>query len=204
MVGRPIDQVFPKRDVPIGDVVLTVEGLSNATEFADISFELRKGEILGFYGLVGAGRIGGDAGPVRHDADRRAGRVTLEGQAARASARPADAIAAGISYVPEDRQDAGRDPVARHPGERDARQSLAKHVRGLSPVARRRSGSTTRGARAAARRSRRPTGTQRLAELSGGNQQKVVIAKWLATRPKVIDSRRADQGHRRRLEGGRA
>ena len=56
MVGRPIDQVFPKRDIAIGDVVLKVEGLSNPTEFADISFELRRGEILGFYGLVGAGR----------------------------------------------------------------------------------------------------------------------------------------------------
>ena len=56
MVGRPIDQVFPKREIAPGPVVLTVEGLSNATEFADVGFELRKGEILGFYGLVGSGR----------------------------------------------------------------------------------------------------------------------------------------------------
>ena len=56
MVGRPIDQDFPKRDIAIGETVLEVEGLSNPTEFADISFNLRRGEILGFYGLVGAGR----------------------------------------------------------------------------------------------------------------------------------------------------
>ena len=56
MVGRPVDQAFPKRIVPIGDVVLEVEDLSNATEFDAISFKLRKGEILGLYGLVGAGR----------------------------------------------------------------------------------------------------------------------------------------------------
>ncbi len=56
MVGRPVDQVFPKRVVPIGNVVLKVEGLANRTEFADVTFSLRKGEILGLYGLVGAGR----------------------------------------------------------------------------------------------------------------------------------------------------
>ena len=56
MVGRPIDQVFPKREIEIGAPVLEVSGLSNPTEFADVSFTLHKGEILGFYGLVGAGR----------------------------------------------------------------------------------------------------------------------------------------------------
>jgi rhamnose transport system ATP-binding protein len=65
MVGRPVEQVFPKRDIPLGEVVLRVEGLSNATEFADLDFELRRGEILGFYGLVGRRPVGGDAVPVR-------------------------------------------------------------------------------------------------------------------------------------------
>jgi rhamnose transport system ATP-binding protein len=56
MVGRSVDQIFPPRSHNIGDEVLTVEGYSHPTEFADIGFTLRKGEILGFYGLVGAGR----------------------------------------------------------------------------------------------------------------------------------------------------
>ena len=56
MVGRPITQVFPKREVAIGKAVLEVRGVGNDTEFEDISFSLRRGEVLGFYGLIGAGR----------------------------------------------------------------------------------------------------------------------------------------------------
>ncbi len=95
MVGRPVDQVFPKRDVAIGEVVLSVAGLSNATEYADVSFDLRKGEILGLYGLVGAGRtevmqgLFGIAPPTR-------GTVTLEGRQL-AIRSPSDAIRSGIS-----------------------------------------------------------------------------------------------------------
>ncbi len=105
MVGRPIDQVFPKRDIPIGETILDVKGLTNATEFADISFSLRKGEILGLYGLVGAGRseamqcVFGMNQPTR-------GQVTMEGHVLSIQ-EPIDAIHAGISYVPEDRQDQG-------------------------------------------------------------------------------------------------
>src|SRR4029078_6391914 len=55
-VGRTVDQIFPKVTVPIADIVYSVKGLSHPTEFADISFDLRRGEILGFYGLAGAGR----------------------------------------------------------------------------------------------------------------------------------------------------
>ena len=105
MVGRPIEQVFPKRDIAIGETILKVEGLSNATEFAGISFDLRRGEILGFYGLVGAGRsevmqcLFGMTPAL-------SGEVTLGGH--KVSIRsPGDAIAAGISYVPEDRQQHG-------------------------------------------------------------------------------------------------
>ena len=79
MVGRPVDQIYPKREIRPGPVVLEVEGLSNATEFAEISFDLRRGEILGFYGLVGSGRsetmqcLFGLSAPT-------AGRVLLDGE----------------------------------------------------------------------------------------------------------------------------
>ncbi len=181
MVGRPIDQVFPKRNITICETVLKVEGLSNASEFADISFELGKGEILGFYGLVGAGRsetmqcLFGLTPPTK-------GTVTLNDQSISLSS-PEQCIAAGISYVPEDRQHQGaildltiRDNITL--------VSIAQHVRNLflnraSELASTRALGKRLDVRAA-------HWEQNLSELSGGNQQKVVIAKWLSANPKVI------------------
>jgi rhamnose transport system ATP-binding protein len=181
MVGRPVDQVFPKRDVPIGETVLAVDGLSSATEYADISFELRKGEILGLYGLVGAGRTEAMQGLFGITPITR-GTVTLEGKRLSVHA-PSDAIAAGISYVPEDRQDQGA-ILSLGIRENVTLANLFKHVRGLF-LSRSSEQAQTRmlGRRLAVKAA---NWEQRLAELSGGNQQKVVIAKWLATRPKVI------------------
>jgi rhamnose transport system ATP-binding protein len=105
MVGRTIEQVFPKLEVEIGEVVLDVQGFCHPTEFADISFEVHEGEIVGFYGLVGAGRsevmqaIFGITRP-------SAGEIRLSGQPITIK-KPGDAIAAGIVYVPEDRQHQG-------------------------------------------------------------------------------------------------
>ncbi len=181
MVGRPIDQVFPKRDIAIGDVVLKVEGLSNPTEFADISFELRRGEILGFYGLVGAGRSEAMQCLFGMSA-ASSGRVTLNGTPL-TIASPVDAIAAGISYVPEDRQEQGAIlPLGIR--ENITLASIATHVRNffLSRP------SELDAVRVLGKRLdvRAAHWEQRLGELSGGNQQKVVIAKWLAAKPKVI------------------
>lgn len=181
MVGRPIDQVFPKRDIAIGDVVLKVEGLSNPTEFADISFELRRGEILGFYGLVGAGRSEAMQCLFGMSA-ASSGRITLNGTPL-TIASPVDAIAAGISYVPEDRQEQGAIlPLSIR--ENITLASIASHVRNffLSKP------SELDAVRALGKRLdvRAAHWEQRLGELSGGNQQKVVIAKWLAAKPKVI------------------
>ncbi|MGE3831261.1 MAG: sugar ABC transporter ATP-binding protein [Parvibaculaceae bacterium] len=181
MVGRPVDQVFPKRDVPIGDIVLRVEGLSNATEYADISFDLRKGEILGLYGLVGAGRTEAMQGLFGITPPSR-GNVMLEGKRLSIEAPP-DAIAAGISYVPEDRQEQGA-ILSLGIRENVTLANLLKYVHGLF-LSRSLERAETRklGKRLAVKAA---NWEQRLAELSGGNQQKVVIAKWLATRPKVI------------------
>jgi len=181
MVGRPVDQVFPKRDVPIGDVILKVEGLSNATEYADVSFELRKGEILGLYGLIGAGRTEAMQGLFGITPITR-GKVVLEGREI-AIASPSDAIAAGISYVPEDRQDQGA-ILSLGIRENITLANLLRHVRGLFLSRASERDETRRlGNRLAIKAA---NWEQRLGELSGGNQQKVVIAKWLATHPKVI------------------
>jgi rhamnose transport system ATP-binding protein len=181
MVGRPIDQVFPKRNIAIGETVLEVDSLSNQTEFADISFQLRRGEILGFYGLVGAGRseaaqcLFGMSKPTR-------GSVRLDGEAIVIKS-PSAAIGAGICYVPEDRQQQGAFlPMSIR--ENITLASIATHVKGLFL--------SRASERAAVRKLgrrldvRAASWEQQLGELSGGNQQKVVIAKWLAVRPKVI------------------
>lgn len=181
MVGRPVDQIFPKRHVPIGDVVLQVSGLSNATEYADVTFDLRKGEILGLYGLVGAGRTEAMQGLFGITPVTR-GSVSLEGQRL-AFKSPAEAIAAGISYVPEDRQDQGA-ILSLGIRENVTLANLSRHVRGLFlSLPSERAETRMLGNRLAVKAAH---WEQRLAELSGGNQQKVVIAKWLATRPKVI------------------
>ena len=181
MVGRTVEQVFPKRDVAIGETVFEVDSFSHPTEFADIGFDLKSGEILGFYGLVGAGRselmqaLFGITRP-------SAGSVRLEGEEIRIR-RPADAVRAGIVYVPEDRQQQG----AILP------MSIAENI-GLPQIDRTsRHGLLDDAAEMALARSygtrldvRTTSWSQMVEQLSGGNQQKVVIGKWLATRPKVI------------------
>jgi rhamnose transport system ATP-binding protein len=105
MVGRTVKQAYPKADVAPGEVLLEVRNFCHPTEFEDVSFSLRRGEILGFYGLVGAGRsevmqaLFGLSTGVR-------GTVAVGGKQVTISS-PTDAIAHGIAYVPEDRQHQG-------------------------------------------------------------------------------------------------
>ncbi|MEO4000369.1 sugar ABC transporter ATP-binding protein [Mesorhizobium sp. CAU 1732] len=181
MVGRAVDHIFPERTPAIGKPLLAVSGLSHPTEFEDISFELRQGEILGFYGLVGAGRseaMQAIAGMTRTSA----GSLTLDGQTIEPRSA-ADAIEAGIVYVPEER---GRQgvviglPIFQNV----SLPSLAKTSKsGILRLAEEFALARTYTERLDLRAS---SLSQDVGTLSGGNQQKVVIAKWLATRPKVI------------------
>ncbi|HKE16043.1 MAG TPA: sugar ABC transporter ATP-binding protein [Kofleriaceae bacterium] len=180
MVGRPVTQIFPKTDVAIGGPVMEVRDLASDTEFDGISFSLRRGEVLGFYGLVGAGRtelmeaLFGLKRVVR-------GAVTMDGRPAGTS--PRRAIERGIVLVPEDRQRHGaivalsiRQNLALPSARRLARWLLADRA------------AETALARQIADRLaiKHADLEQRVGELSGGNQQKVVIGKWLATRPTII------------------
>jgi rhamnose transport system ATP-binding protein len=181
MVGRSVEQVFPKMDGAIGGTVLKVSGYSHPTEFDNISFELRRGEILGLYGLVGAGRsefCQALFGVTRQSA----GTIELQGRAINIRS-PADAIAAGIVYVPEERGRHGT-VLAMPIYQNVSLATLAKTARAgflreaeEFALARRYAGRLDLRAAALSV----PANT-----LSGGNQQKVVLAKWLAANPKVI------------------
>jgi rhamnose transport system ATP-binding protein len=181
MVGRSVDTVFPKVAVPLGETVFQVSGLSHPTEFADISFDLRRGEILGFYGLVGAGRteLMQALFGVTHPSH---GTVTLDGKPMTARS-PSDAVAAGLVYVPEERQRQGAIialPIFQNITlpilDRTARSGFLDLSKELEV------------ARTYAQRLdlRAASLSQEVGTLSGGNQQKVVIGKWLATTPRVI------------------
>ena len=181
MVGRSVEQIFPKRKTTIGGPVLSVQGLSHPTEFADITFQLRQGEILGFYGLVGAGRsevmqaLFGITRP-------SAGTVELDGVPINARS-PADAINTGIVYVPEERGQQGvvmNLPIFQNVSlpslHKTSRNGFLRVAHELA-LTREFTGHVDL---------RAASFSQIAGTLSGGNQQKVVIAKWLATRPRVI------------------
>jgi rhamnose transport system ATP-binding protein len=181
MVGRDVENAFPKVDVAIGGPVLQVEKYCHQTEFRDISLTLRKGEILGIYGLIGAGRselcqsLFGITKPL-------SGKLTLDGRAITINS-PLDAIRAGIVYVPEERGRHGLAlpmPIYQNMTLPSlGRTSRKGFLKAANEFALARKYAERLDLRAAALSV--PVGT-----LSGGNQQKVVIGKWLATMPKVI------------------
>lgn len=181
MVGRAITQTYPKVDCDKGAVVLEVKDLCHPTEFAQINFTLRKGEILGFYGLVGAGRteLMQALSGVSHPSS---GEIVLNGKTVHFR-QPADAIQAGIVCVPEERQKQGAIielPIAQN----ISLPQLSKlNPRGVLNDARewQLADEYARRLQVKAFSWRQPVET-----LSGGNQQKVVIGKWLATHPEVI------------------
>jgi len=181
MLGRPLTEMFPpKRNTP-GETILKVEGLSRPGMFHDITFELRAGEILGIAGLVGSGRT--EIARAVFGAERAAGRCTLEGRVfARRS--PRRSMAHGIGMMQEDRKRDGiitGSSVALNVGASVLDRLSAMGVF-LDP----------RRIRANARRMidrlgiRPPDPARAIQTLSGGNQQKVVLGRWLSRDPKVL------------------
>ena len=181
MVGRSVDHIFPARNAVIGNTVLEAKGLSHPTEFDDISFSVRKGEILGFYGLVGAGRsevmqaVFGMTSP-------SSGTMVLDGKTITPHSA-ADAVEAGIVYVPEERGKQGvitNQPIYQNVSLPSLNKtSKSGFLRLAEEFALARTYTERLDLRASSL-------SQDVSTLSGGNQQKVVIAKWLATLPKVI------------------
>jgi rhamnose transport system ATP-binding protein len=180
MVGRDV-ALFPKASAALGEVVLDVRRLTRRDAFEDVSFNVRAGEIVGFAGLVGAGRT--EVARVLFGIDRAdAGEVVLNGRTVRFES-PSEALRAGVAYVPEDRHQDGLVldfPIA-------SNVTLPILERLFHRLFTRRTTERIVAERYTRDLHVRMTDVeQRVAALSGGNQQKVVIAKWLATQPKLL------------------
>jgi ribose transport system ATP-binding protein len=181
MVGRRLEEEFPKRQVRIGPPRLMVRGLKRGRKVREVSFEIRRGEVVGLTGLVGAGRT--ETARLIFGADRKeAGTIELDGRILDIRS-PRDAIRAGIALLTEDRKAQGlvlaqsvRDNFALPNLERFSflgfvrrraeRQALVRHIESM--------------------RIRLASAEQPARNLSGGNQQKVVLAKWLERNCEVL------------------
>jgi len=180
MVDRPIDRVFPDPDPHTGATVLEVRGLGRRGAFSDVTFDLHEGEVLGIAGLVGAGRTEvARALFGAEPADR--GSVRLLGKEL-AIRTPGDAMRAGIALVPEDRKQEGL-LLGQSVAENIIAASMPKSTTGGLLLPRRIAGIVRRMSAALSLKGRPE---QAAGTLSGGNQQKVVIAKWLLTDPRVV------------------
>jgi len=181
MVGRDLGDLRPKQDVTPGKVVLSVRGLTRAGAFAGVSFDVRAGEIVALAGLVGAGRSEVVRAVFGIDG-RDSGEVTVNGRAVPAH-KPRAAMAAGVALVPEDRRQQGlvMDLSIQRNTTLVRRGSLSRFGLLLGGAERRFAQDWTARLQTKYGSLDNPVNT-----LSGGNQQKVVLAKWLSTEPTVL------------------
>ena len=181
MVNRPIESMFPPRDVKIGKTLLEISKLSSAGRFSDVSFSVRSGEVVGIGGLIGAGRT--EVLKAIYGALPSIGEIRIDDRPVHA-ATPRQAISAGIALVPEDRKAEGL--ILPFSVGRNIALSVLSRLAAL--------GSFLRGRRmdAVARRAveemriRTPGIDVAVSNLSGGNQQKVVLGRALSTEPRVF------------------
>jgi inositol transport system ATP-binding protein len=182
MVGREITQMFPKEEVPIGDVVLSVQDLSLDGVFADVSFDVRAGEILGVAGLVGSGRSN-VAEAIFGVTPATSGTIEILGERVRITS-PNAAIRHRMAMLTEDRKETGCLLIL------DVLENMQIAVlqqdfvnngfvaqKSISEACKRMSDSL---------RVKTPSLGERIENLSGGNQQKVLIGRWLLTKPRIL------------------
>jgi L-arabinose transport system ATP-binding protein len=180
MVGRDLSDVFHRRPAGSDREVVKVEGL-HSNWHTDVSFHINAGEVVGFAGLVGAGRTE-LAKVIFGELPKTSGRVLLEGHSVTIR-RPDDAIAKGIGFAPEDRKREGL--VLIRSVLENASMAILRRLSRFHFV-------RSRLERSIAAdfverlRVRTPSLDQEVGKLSGGNQQKVVLARWLAAKPKVL------------------
>lgn len=181
MIGRTLDDYFHKSQAKIGEEVIRLEGLSKKGLFHDISFSIHEGEVLGLYGLVGAGRseVAETIFGVRK-ADE--GKIFIKGKEVKIN-NSKDAVKLGIGFVPENRKEQGlvlgmscRDnltlanlPWMNKKGfiKKDEEDEIFEEYKKKFSIS-------------------TPSPLQKVFNLSGGNQQKIVIAKWLCIKPRIL------------------
>jgi ABC-type sugar transport system ATPase subunit len=180
MIGRPLSEMFPTKNEKMGNAIFSVEGATRRGVFEDISFSIRQGEVLGFAGLVGAGRT--EVMRAIFGADPLdSGTIRKRGKAIRI-ANPADAMAAGIAYLPEDRKTQGL--VLPLSGHENLMMSTLDRYSPFGFVLWR---SAVTATREVARRLQFRGNLSAPALMnSGGNQQKLVIGKWILATAEVL------------------
>jgi inositol transport system ATP-binding protein len=181
MVGRELTNIFPKEDATIGEVIMSVRNVTRKGLVHDVSFDVRRGEILGLAGLMGAGRtevIEGVFGIKKIDS----GEVIIKGKKVRIN-QPADAIAAGLALLTEDRKRSGIMGVL---SVRDNMMiaSLGNYTKG--GFLRQRVINQTCSNEKSRLEIKTPNMNQLIKLLSGGNQQKVLVSRWLLTSPEIL------------------
>jgi inositol transport system ATP-binding protein len=182
MVGREISQMFPKETVPIGDVVLSVKGLTLNGFFQDVSFDVRAGEILGIAGLVGSGRSN-IAETIFGVTPSHKGTISIRGKDVRMSS-PKVAMNNGMAFLTEDRKETGCFLLLDVQENTQMAVLQNKYVKnGFVQQAQ-----LSKDSKVIANtlRVRTPDMHEPIINLSGGNQQKVLICRWLLTKPGIL------------------
>lgn len=182
MVGRELTQRYPHKEHKIGDIMLTVEGLSSTyNHLNDVSFEVKRGEIVGIAGLDGSGRT-----ELLENlfglSTRKSGNITLNGRLIR-NCNPREAIKNGFALLTEERRATGIFGIL-NIRENTVVSSLKKHLFGFLFSKRKARHSTENCIRSL--RVKTPSQETKIRSLSGGNQQKVILGRWLLTRPQVL------------------
>ncbi|MHB1453443.1 MAG: sugar ABC transporter ATP-binding protein [Saccharofermentanales bacterium] len=182
MVGRELNNIFPKIDTEIGDIALEVRNLTKKGKFKDISFFVKKGEILGLSGLMGAGRT--EVVEAIFGVDKAdSGEIIIDGRPARINS-PADAIRYKIGLISEDRKLMGLNLKS------SIKNNITMASLGdfcyLKQIIRMKQEQKSADQQIRSLKIKTPTRNQIVSALSGGNQQKVVIAQWLLCNPDVL------------------
>jgi len=181
MVGRSLDALFPKEEAEIGDVVLSAAGLTRRGVFSNVSFELRRGEIVGLAGFVGSGRT--EVARSIFGVDRLdGGRLEIDGRPFRPRS-PRAALRRGLAYLPEDRLQLGL--VQSMSVAHNASMAVLPELTPIGFLQPWRERSLARRFMEQLR-IKATSPAQVVRSLSGGNQQKVVLAKWLAAEPRIL------------------
>lgn len=183
MVGRTMDQIYPTVEKTIGETIFRVENLTRRGVFEDISFEIKKGEILGIAGMVGSGRT--EVAEALFGVEKyQSGRIYLKGKEIKIG-NTRDAIHCGMALIPEDRARCGLN--LRGTIKANMCTTILDQIgKGKGLIANKRAEKQKTEEMSQKMRIKMNSIEQLAMYLSGGNQQKIVVGKWLLTEPEIV------------------